>query len=99
MVGLAAWDGCSNTHNGALCNFWRSAENVKVSNHWKSMTWAVSQASPIRRIVVDGDLHLTDRGWSSGGYMADMKVSGKILASGQQQYFSRNTDMGSWSGG
>lgn len=29
-TGIAAWDGCSDTHNGALCNFWRSAENVKV---------------------------------------------------------------------
>jgi len=48
------------------------------------MTWAVSQASPIRRIEVDGDLILSDKGYSSGGYMADMKVSGRINAGTQQ---------------
>jgi len=44
---------------GALANFWRSAENVKVVPvAGTPVVWAVSQASPLRRIEVDGDLQL-----------------------------------------
>ena len=49
-----------------------------------TMVWAVSQASPLRRTVVDGNLslfHYTGgpaAGYASGGYMADVKVNGKI---------------------
>ncbi len=61
------------------------------------MTWAVSQASPMRRVQVDGDLHLFDgAGYASGGYMSDVKVNGKINPGGQQQWFSRNTESNSW---
>jgi hypothetical protein len=63
------------------------------------MTWAVSQASTIRRLVVEGDLRLFQAGYSSGGFMADSKVSGSIIPGSQQQFFSRNTDMKKWSGG
>jgi hypothetical protein len=75
---------------GALNNFWRSAENVHVLAKEGPMIWAVSQASPLRRTVVDGDLNLFDytggasAGYASGGYMADVKVNGKINAGGQQ---------------
>jgi hypothetical protein len=81
LVGLASWD--QSSYHGCLANFWRSAENVKVSNKWKSMTWAVSQAAPIRRIEVDGDLMLSDKGYASGGYIADSKVSGTIKPGSQ----------------
>lgn len=40
---------------GALDNFWRGAENVRVTG---KMIWAASQASPLRRIMVEGDLDL-----------------------------------------
>jgi hypothetical protein len=78
LSALVAWDGSANPSLGALQNFWRSAENVKVSNKWKTFTWAVSQSSPIRSIEVDGDLILGDKGYASGGFMANMNVSGKI---------------------
>ena len=75
---------------GALNNFWRSAENVHVvKKEGEPMTWAVSQASPLRRTVIDGDLNLfhynagAGAGYASGGYMADVKVNGKI-SSGTQ---------------
>lgn len=67
-------NGSHNHEVGALNNFWRTVENVHVRG---MVTWAVSQASPIRRIVVDGDMELHQGGaWSSGGYMADCTVHG-----------------------
>jgi len=50
-------------------------------------------------MVVNGDLNLTDKGWSSGGYMADVHVTGAINAGGQQQWFTRNSSMSRWNGG
>jgi hypothetical protein len=70
---------------GALNNFWRSAENVHVVPNGP-MIWAVSQASPLRRTVIDGDLQLFHytggpaAGYASGGYMADVQVKGKIAS-------------------
>jgi hypothetical protein len=44
---------------GALNNFWRGAENVHVAPAAGTpLLWAVSQACPLRRIHVDGDLQL-----------------------------------------
>jgi hypothetical protein len=68
---------------GALNNFWRSAENVHVVPEGGIMTWAVSQAAPLRRTIIDGDLNLFHStggpaGYASGGFMADVKVTGKI---------------------
>ena len=53
------------------------------------MLWAVSQASPLRRVVVNGDLLLFEynsgsaAGYASGGYMSDSYVSGKITSGSQ----------------
>lgn len=89
-------DGSSNPHNGALCNFWRGAENVHVKG---SMTWSVSQASPIRRLVIDGNLALSQRGYSSGGYMSDCTVHGTVSTGSQQQFFFRNNKWNGVNGG
>ena len=48
---------------GALSTFWRAAENFKTTATYdwqvgKGMMWAVSQASPLRRIEVTNDLCL-----------------------------------------
>jgi hypothetical protein len=90
---------------GALNNFWRSAENVHVVPQGGPMIWAVSQASPLRRTVIDGDLslfHYTGgpaAGYASGGYMADVKVNGKISSGSQQQFLLRNVEMNEWENG
>lgn len=42
---------------------------------------------------------LSDKGYASGGFIADSKVSGTIKPGSQQQYFSRNVDMAKWEGG
>jgi len=50
------------------------------------MTWAVSQASPLRRVVVDGDVNLftsIDGAFSSGGYMSDSFINGEIHSGSQ----------------
>jgi hypothetical protein len=86
---------------GALANFWRGAENVRTQPaEGTPMLWAVSQASPLRRIQVDGDLQVYQynccspgAGFASGGYMADMQISGDFNTGSQQQFFSRNSDM------
>lgn len=89
------------THgNSVLTNFWRAAENLTVVPPRDSvMVWGVSQAAPLRRVHVKGDLQLFDRGYASGGFLADSKIDGKISSGPQQQWFTRNSDMGSWEGG
>ena len=85
------------------------------------MLWAVSQASPLRRVYVDGNLDLWENGgWSSGGYLGDSVVTGTVIlfffffflasflshsyfsqiySGSQQQWVTKNTQMGGWNGG
>ena len=65
--------------------------------------WAVSQADPMRSVIVNGNLVLQDYcGGSSppnndvsGGFMANDEVSGALDFYGQQQFFVRNSNIGS----
>jgi hypothetical protein len=82
----------------ATQNFWRSAENLAVAPTSGTDRWAVSQAAPYRRIHLKGNLALDDGGWSSGGFIADTKVDGQIRSGTQQQFLTRNSQMGSWAG-
>lgn len=97
----------------ATCNFWRSVENVAVTPTYSSnnlapagtLTWAVSQAAPMRRVHIKGGLSLWDPlgtnydgAWSSGGFIADSKIDNSITSGSQQQFFTRNSQMGSWNG-
>ncbi|MFD8677072.1 RICIN domain-containing protein [Streptomyces seoulensis] len=82
----------------ATQNFWRSAENLSVNPTGGTDRWAVSQAAPYRRMHVRGNLALDDGGWSSGGFISDTKVDGQIRSGSQQQFLTRNSQMGSWSG-
>jgi hypothetical protein len=64
--------------------------------------WAVSQAAPMRRVILNGQLLLQDycnEGFVSGGFLADDTISGPVDNYGQQQYFTRNSTIGSWSNG
>jgi hypothetical protein len=87
----------------ALLNFWRGAENLAVvptlAADARTDVWAVSQATHLRRIHVQGSVVLSDGGYSSGGFIADSKIDTKISAGSQQQFFTRNTDLTSWQGG
>lgn len=83
----------------ALVNFWRGAENLAIRPEGGSERWAVSQAAPFRRIALEGDLVLDDGGSSSGGFLADSRVSGTIRSGSQQQWLTRTSRIGGWEGG
>jgi hypothetical protein len=90
----------TNKSKNVLTNFWRSAENLTVIPTVDSANiWGVSQAAPLRRIHIKGDLKLHDGGYASGGFLADSRIDGSILSGQQQQWFTRNTYMGNWQGG
>ncbi|MFC5824660.1 RICIN domain-containing protein [Nonomuraea insulae] len=82
----------------ATQNFWRSAENLSVTPAGGTDRWAVSQAAPYRRMHVRGNLQLDDGGWSSGGWISDSRIDGQVRSGSQQQWISRNSAFGSWSG-
>jgi hypothetical protein len=82
----------------ATLNFWREAENMEVIPSSGTDMWAVSQAAPFRRMDVHGAMQLDDGGWSSGGFLADSKVTGQVRSGSQQQWLSRNDQLGSWNG-
>jgi hypothetical protein len=93
----ADWLGNQN----ATCNFWRGAENLAVvpGNDIDGNTdiWAVSQGTHLRRVHIEGDIHLDDGGWSSGGFIADSLIDGQIVSGSQQQFITRNDDQ-NWTG-
>ncbi|MFI9382183.1 RICIN domain-containing protein [Kutzneria sp. NPDC052558] len=89
----ADWDG-----GNATQNFWRDAEGLTINPPGGTNTWAVSQADPLRRVQVNGNLKLDDNGWSSGGFLADSRVTGQVQSGSQQQWLSRNDTIGSWAG-
>lgn len=89
------------THgNSVLTNFWRSAENITIiPSKDSTMVWGVSQAAPLRRIHLRGNLQLFDKGYASGGFLADSKIDGTVSSGPQQQWLSRNCYMKKWIGG
>lgn len=77
---------------GATQVFWKAVEGLTATN--ASITYAASQACPLRRSVIKGDLWLSEEGpphWSSGGFAADVEVEGTLFMGTQQQYFVRNS--------
>jgi hypothetical protein len=87
------------TNNNSTCNFWRGVEGFSVTPTGGTMQWAVSQAIPFRRMHVRGSIVLHQNGgWASGGWMSDTLVDGNVGAGPQQQWISRNTEWGSWTG-
>ena len=98
ITGLTATDGGKDPSVGALCNFWRGAENLRVFPDADKFIWAVSQASPLRRMIVDDNMDLYQyvppyimAGYASGGYMSDMTINGVLTSGSQQQFFTRNS--------
>jgi hypothetical protein len=85
----------------ATQNFWRSAENLALVPANGTNRWAVSQAAPFRRMHVRGGLNLapTGYGWASGGYIADSRIDGQVGPYSQQQWYTRDSAVGSWLNG
>jgi hypothetical protein len=82
-------------------------ENAGCNN--SAEIWAVSQASPMRRVIMNdtsGNQYspvlqdYCNEGFVSGGYFADDEFNGGTVGSfGQQQFFTRNSDITAWSNG
>ncbi len=93
----------------ALVNFWRSLSNLTINVAGKGGCqfgefWATSQASPIRRVHVNGFATLMDYcsnpAFASGGFIADSQFSGSVVVNGsQQQYLVRNSSLDFWTNG
>jgi hypothetical protein len=64
--------------------------------------WAVSQAAPLRRVIINGSVAFQDycapNDYASGGFIADSKVTGKLEFYGNQQYLVRNSSIGGATG-
>jgi hypothetical protein len=95
-VTLDSFDGTGN----ATQNFWRSAENMEVTPSAGSDRWAAAQASPFERMDIHGGLELypASYGYASGGYLANDVVTGQASSVSQQQYYTKDSTLGSWSG-
>jgi hypothetical protein len=89
-------------NGNATQNFWRDAENMKVTPPDGVDTWATAQAGPFRRMYVQGNLRIypnpPGNGWASGGWISDSVVTGTISSGSQQQFITRNAEIGSWNG-
>ena len=85
----------------ATQNFWRSAENMEVFPSAGFTRWAVAQAAPFRRMDIQGDLNLAPNGFgfATGGYIADSRITGTVQPYSQQQWFTRNSNIGGYQNG
>ena len=100
---------CDATGCVALNNFWRSLENLTINvttpnfGCYSGEFWAVSQAAPMRRVHVNGLTTLMDYctgpSFASGGFIADSALDGTVVNGSQQQWFTRNSSVGTWSNG
>jgi hypothetical protein len=102
---------CSGGTCNATDNFWRSLMNLTINVTGQSGCetgddfWAVSQAAPLRRVHVNGNLSLMDYcngspDYASGGFISDSDFTGGTVTNGsQQQFIVRNSDLDGWSNG
>jgi hypothetical protein len=93
----------------ALNNFWRSMSNLTINPtggegcRANTEFWAVSQAAPLRRVDITGKTSFMDYctagpQYASGGYLADARA-GDVINGSQQQWYTRNSQVGTWSNG
>jgi len=81
--------------------FWRSLGNMSITPPSGSvLQWGVSQGISFRRMTVNGGMELTTSscGYGSGGFISDTEITGELNACDQQQWYTRNSSIGSWSG-
>lgn len=99
--------------NGNLGTFWRGLSNMRInpiepdeSPH--TLKWLTSQASPLRRVHIDGDLNLAGN-LAFGDFIGNSLVSGQVYsgnnwtqdpadkAFGQAHYYTRDSQL-TWNG-
>ena len=95
----------------ALVNFWRTISNLALDVNTAGQGgceattnfWAVSQAVSMRRLDVRGPLSLMDYctagpQYASGGFVADSRFDTEVTNGSQQQWLTRNSELGGgWS--
>src|SRR5438477_11227339 len=91
----------------ALVNFWRSLSNLTINVNtpdfgcYSGEFWPVSQASPMRRVDVNGFTTLMDYctgpTFASGSFIADAELNGNVVNGSQQQWLVSNCTLGGWS--
>ena len=100
VQGFSSVDAYPGSAKGSLENFWKSVEGLTTKE--SSTLWAVSQAAPLRRSVIGGDLWLsetdekdgtTSAHYTSGGFLADVTVRGAVSWGTQQQFFFRSSNL------
>jgi hypothetical protein len=96
------------TNCNATDNFWRSLSNLTINVTGGSGClgntefWAVSQAAPMRRVDINGNVTLMDYcdgspDYASGGFIADSQFTGGTVVNGsQQQFLVRNSNLDLW---
>jgi hypothetical protein len=106
---IDSYNQCDGSTCNATDNFWRSVSNLTINV--TGMTgcesgddfWASSQASPLRRVHINGNLSLMDYcngspDYASGGFIADSEFTGGTVTNGsQQQYITRDSSLDGWS--
>jgi hypothetical protein len=101
---------CDGSFCTALTNFWRSLSNLTINvdtpkfGCYSGEFWPVSQASPMRRVHVNGFTTLMDYctgpSYASGGFIADSQFDGSTIVNGsQQQWLVRNSVLDGWTNG
>ncbi len=97
------------TNCNATDNFWRSMSNLTINVMGNTGCyagddfWAVSQAAPMRRVQINGNLSLMDYctgspDFASGGFIADSRFTGGTVTNGsQQQFITRDSSLDGWS--
>ena len=96
----------------ALVNFWRTLSNLSIDVNAAGQDgcratanfWAVSQAASMRRVAISGNtLSLMDYctagpQFASGGFIADSSLPNTLNGS-QQQWLTRDSEIGGWTNG
>jgi hypothetical protein len=108
---IDVYNQCLGTNNCiALTNFWRSLSNLTINVNtpnfgcYNGEFWAVSQAAPMRRVLVNGPATLMDYctspSFASGGFIADSQfTAGTVINGSQQQWLVRNSNLDGWTNG
>ncbi len=98
----------TDANGNVTTNFWRAEENMRINvnaaktnpNTPGELQWAVSQGADFRRMDVQGNLKLANGscGFASGGFTSDSVISGYVDSCSQQQWYTRDSALGSWRG-
>ena len=105
---IDVYNQCDQNGCNATDNFWRSLSNLRINltqispGCYFGEFWAVSQAAPWRRVNVNGQTTLMDYctgpSDASGGFIANSQTA-LVINGSQQQFFVRNSNIGTWSNG